>query len=83
LSPAPWVRGICVKIPVGGDKAGTAFHRRATDLGFTAVIETQRSIPMNTNAHAELANTVFQVFTIAVVGVFSVLALLTSAAQII
>jgi hypothetical protein len=38
---------------------------------------------MNTNAHAEIANTVFQVFTIAVVGVFSLLALLTSAVQII
>ena len=38
---------------------------------------------MNPNAHAEIANTVFQVFTIAVVGVFSLLALLTSAAQII
>jgi len=35
------------------------------------------------NAHAEIANTIFQVFTIAVVGVFSVLALLTSAAQIV
>ncbi len=35
------------------------------------------------NTHTEIANTVFQVFTIAVVGVFSVLALLTSAAQII
>lgn len=35
------------------------------------------------NAHAEIANTIFQVFTIAVIGVFSVLALLNAATQIV
>jgi hypothetical protein len=35
------------------------------------------------NPHAEIANTAFQVFTIAVIGIFSVLALLNAAAQIV
>jgi hypothetical protein len=38
---------------------------------------------MNNQSQSETANAIFQVFTIAVIGLFSVLALLHTAAQIV
>ncbi|MBV9550633.1 MAG: hypothetical protein JO256_13275 [Alphaproteobacteria bacterium] len=73
------------------DKVVTRFHPPATGLRFNASIETERSIPMSTQnrivaivvGHSEIANTAFQVVTIAVMALFSFLAVLHTAAQLV
>jgi hypothetical protein len=81
VAAAAWPPQMATTFAAAGTKWRQASIAARQLRGLLPIIETDGVFPMN--AHAEIANTIFQVFTIAVIGVFSALALLNAAVQIV
>ena len=74
---------ICGKSLAPTDKSATRLHYRATGWRDTLGIENAGLNTMNKAQHSKTVSTIFQVFIIALMAVFSVLSLVRGAGMIL